>query len=151
MNFQIILGVFLPRFLATHKFIEILLIDLIQSCFQIIPQPLRKGKKLYLVWNLTDISLLIFSSNNEYNSFLSPPGDSGDISIYYIIRLPPLSIQRQFCGFFGLFMAAPTAYGSSQAKSWIGAVAAGLYHSHRNIGSTPHLQPTLQLTATPDP
>ena len=32
------------------------------------------------------------------------------------------------------------AYGSSQAKGWIGAVAKGLHHSHSNAGSEPHLQ-----------
>ena len=32
-----------------------------------------------------------------------------------------------------------------------GAVATGLHHSHRNAVSKPHLQPTPQLTATPDP
>ena len=31
------------------------------------------------------------------------------------------------------------------------ATAAGLHHSHSNSGSKPHLQPTSQLTATPDP
>ena len=39
-----------------------------------------------------------------------------------------------FFFFFLLFRAAPTAYGSSQARSWIRAVAAGLYHSHSNRG-----------------
>ena len=45
------------------------------------------------------------------------------------------------------FRAAPSAYGSSQARGQIRAVAAG----HSNIGSEPHLQPAPQLTATPDP
>ena len=34
--------------------------------------------------------------------------------------------------FFFLFRAVAAAYGSSQARVWIGAAAAGLYHSHRN-------------------
>ena len=46
--------------------------------------------------------------------------------------------------------AAPTAYGGSQAKGKIGAVATGLRQSHSNAGSEPRLQPTPQLTATPD-
>ena len=33
----------------------------------------------------------------------------------------------------------------------IGAVAAGLLHSHSNAGSEPHLRPMLQLEAMPDP
>ena len=35
----------------------------------------------------------------------------------------------------GLFGAAPAAYGGSQARDRIGAVAAGLHHSHSNTGS----------------
>ena len=39
-------------------------------------------------------------------------------------------------------MATPAAYGSPQARGQIGAIAAGLHHSHSNTGSEPHLQPT---------
>ena len=46
--------------------------------------------------------------------------------------------------------AAPAAYGGSQARDPIGAVATGLRQSHSNAGSEPRLQPTPQLTATPD-
>ena len=52
---------------------------------------------------------------------------------------------------FLLFLwAAPAAYGGSQARGRIGAVATGLRQSHSNAGSKPRLQPTPQLTATPD-
>ena len=47
--------------------------------------------------------------------------------------------------------AAPAAYGGSQARGLIGAVAICLHQSHSNAGSEPHLQPTSQLTATLDP
>ena len=51
---------------------------------------------------------------------------------------------------FWLFLwAAPVAYGSSQARGRIGAVATGLHHS--SLGSEQSLRPTQQLTATPDP
>ena len=53
--------------------------------------------------------------------------------------------------FFFLFRAAPEAYGSSQARGWIGATAANLHHSHCNARSELHVWPTAQLTATPDP
>ena len=52
---------------------------------------------------------------------------------------------------FLLFLwAAPAAYGGSQARGLIGAVATGLRQSHSNAVSEPRLQPTPQLTATPD-
>ena len=54
-----------------------------------------------------------------------------------------------FC-LFAVSWAAPTAYGGSQARSLIGAVAAGLHQSHSDAGSEPHLRPTPQLTAMPD-
>ena len=50
-----------------------------------------------------------------------------------------------------LFRAAPVAYGSSQPRGWIRAAAATLLHSNNNMGSEPHLWPTLQFTATLDP
>ena len=37
------------------------------------------------------------------------------------------------------------------ARGQIGAIATGLRQSHSNTGSEPRLQPTPQLTATPDP
>ena len=59
--------------------------------------------------------------------------------------------QSKFFGLFAISRATPVAYGGSQARGLIGAVAAGLHQSHSNVGSEPHLQPTPQLTATPDP
>ena len=46
--------------------------------------------------------------------------------------------------------AAPAAYGGSQARGRIGAVATGLRQSHSNVGSELRLQPTPQLIATLD-
>ena len=43
------------------------------------------------------------------------------------------------------------AYGDSQARGQIGAVAAALHHSHSNAGSEPYLRPTPQLMAMLDP
>ena len=57
---------------------------------------------------------------------------------YFILFLP----------FLGLL---PAAYGGSQARGQIGSVAASLRKSHSNVGSKSCLQPTPQLTATPDP
>ena len=47
--------------------------------------------------------------------------------------------------------AALAAYGGSQARGLIGAVAIGLHHNHSNTISEPSLRPTPQLTATPGP
>ena len=55
-----------------------------------------------------------------------------------------------FC-LFAISRAAPGAYGGSQARGVIGAVASSLHHSHSNVGFKLHLRPTPQLTATPDP
>ena len=43
------------------------------------------------------------------------------------------------------------AYGDSQSRGLIGAIATGLFQSHSNAGSKPHLQPTPELTAMLDP
>ena len=51
-----------------------------------------------------------------------------------------------FLSFFFL-RATPMANGGSQARGLIGAIAAGLCHSHSNTGSKPRLRPTPQLTA----
>ena len=56
--------------------------------------------------------------------------------------------------FFFLFAfsrAAPKAYGGSQARGLIGAVAASLRHSHSNARSEPRMRPTPQVTSRPDP
>ena len=52
---------------------------------------------------------------------------------------------------FCLFRAASVAYGSSQARSQVRAVANSICHSHRNVESEPCLWQTQQLMATPDP
>ena len=48
-------------------------------------------------------------------------------------------------------MATPMAYGGSHARGGITATAAGLHHSHSNLGSERHLRPTPQLTEMLDP
>ena len=74
-------------------------------------------------------------------------------TIYLLIRTfsPFTYISFIFYFLFLLFRTAPGAYGSSQARGRMEATAAGLLHSHSNIRSELHLQPTPQLTATPDP
>ena len=50
-----------------------------------------------------------------------------------------------------LLRAALEAYGGSQARGPIGAVATCLHHSHSNTSSELHLQPIPQLMAMLDP
>ena len=54
-----------------------------------------------------------------------------------------------FFFFWSFFRAIFLAYGGSQARGLTSAAAASPYHSH--LGSKPHLQPTPQPTAMPDP
>ena len=72
------------------------------------------------------------------------------IMFLYITKIVALKCYILFFFFFCIFRAAPVAYAGSQARGPIGAVATGLCHSHTNEGSEPHLQPTPQLTTTPD-
>jgi len=67
------------------------------------------------------------------------------------------TLESMFLSFFFFFFvfllflwAAPAAYGGTQARGQIGAVAASLRQSHSNARSEPRLQPTPQLTAMPD-
>ena len=43
------------------------------------------------------------------------------------------------------------AYGGSQARDLIRAIAVGIHYSHSNAGSELHLWPTPHLMAMPDP
>ena len=63
--------------------------------------------------------------------------------MYFYFCFPCLFL---FCFVFS--RAAPAACGGSQARGLIGAVAAGLRHSHSNSGSELRLRPTAELTAT---
>ena len=65
------------------------------------------------------------------------------LSLFYFIII--------IISLFAISRAVPAAYGSSQARGLIGAVASGLRHSHSNSGSEPYLRPTPQLMATLDP
>ena len=56
-----------------------------------------------------------------------------------------------FFFFWAISWATSAAYGGSQARGPVGAVAFGLCQSHSNMGSKLRLQPIPQLTATPDP
>ena len=98
----------------------------------------------------------IFSRNMRKYLILSAVTTVGFIVSYVCRVCGRAKNDFPFCFFFffffffpGLFRAALKAYGGSWARSLIGAVAAGLRHSH--VISEPRLWPTPQLTATPHP
>ena len=73
-----------------------------------------------------------------------------DLSMVYVYHISScISIIYLFV--FCLLRATPVAHGGSQARDLIGAVAAGLHHSHSIARSEPHLRPIPQLMVTPDP
>ena len=72
----------------------------------------------------------------------------GSASFFIAFKLTDSPQIFSFFFFFFSFRATLEAHGSSQAKSWIGTAAAGLYHSHSNTRSKLCLQPTPQLIAT---
>ena len=83
---------------------------------------------------------------------------SSDLSAFqiHLIALQPQLFDglKKTYTFFGgvLFRVAPEAYGGSQARSRIGAVASGLCaRATATPDATPRLRPTPQLIAMPDP
>ena len=69
----------------------------------------------------------------------------------FVCLLGETSIQALCSSSFFVFCPFTAAYGGSQARGLIGAIAAGLCQSHSNARSEPHLQLTPQLTAMLDP
>ena len=73
------------------------------------------------------------------------------LETHWIYENPVNFYKKKIFLAFVFFWATPMAYGGSQARGLIGAVTAGLRHSHSKARSEPHLRPTPQLTARPDP
>ena len=76
--------------------------------------------------------------------------------LHHIPVIPYFIYLFIYC-LFAFSRAAPEAYGGSQVRGLMGAVApltnvavAGLCQGHSNGGSDPCLRPTPQLTAMPD-
>ena len=87
--------------------------------------------------NIFNLETFTVKSNSPSSSFPL----NRNLFIYLLLSFCLLVFSR----------AAPVAYGGSQARGPVGAVATSLQHSHGNIRSEPCLRPTPQLTATPDP
>ena len=69
----------------------------------------------------------------------------------HVVVLVSVLLSLVVVVFFSFLRAIPAGYRSSQARGQILAAAAVLCYSPSNARSEPHLQPTLQLMATPDP
>ena len=80
------------------------------------------------------------ANNDHFFKFVTKNKNNNTYLVYLFI----------FC-LFAFSRAAPVAYGGSQARGLIRAIAARLCHSHSNNRSEPHLQPTPQLMAMLDP
>ena len=98
-----------------------------------------------------------YASSSSFPHPLTSNFSLDSSSYHSILFFLIVSVSYFFIYFFCLFFffaisrATPAAYGGSQARGGIRAVASGLHQSHSNTGSKPHLQPTPQLTAMPDP
>ena len=108
------------------------------------------------VWPLLYISIhhLVYSSVVRWLSYLhilatlSNAAMNFGVHIYFQISVfvffgyIPRNVISRFNGssvFNFFFRVAPVSYGGSQARGPIGAVAAGLHHSHSNARSEPSL------------
>ena len=76
---------------------------------------------------------------------------SSSLALSHTLSLSRLQLMEIFVFVFCFFRATPAAYGGSQARSQIGAAAAGIHRSHSNARRKPDLQPIPQLMAVPDP
>ena len=78
-------------------------------------------------------------------------------NLYYInytlmmLFLKASLLRKLFFVFLSFLGPLPMAYGGSQARGRIRAIAASRHHSHSNARSKPHLRATPQLMAMPDP
>ena len=104
----------------------------------------------------------LWKNKNKYKSSTIYYQEAEHVSRMHLIFLAPSKalivtptseyfILFYFFCLFAFSGAATTAYGGSQARCLIGAVATGLRQSHRNAGSEPCLRSTPVLTATLDP
>ena len=100
------------------------------------------------MWStISPLSSLCLDVNTEKNQ--NPKTNAVLLTIVTMLYIRSQNYLFIYFCLFAFSRAAPAAYGDSQARGPIGAVATGLRHS--NAGSEPHLQPTPQLTAMPDP
>ena len=105
------------------------------------------SRKLFnCLWH--QISLMLLAS---WSSFLCSIVGYHSSILFFSFFFLSFFFLFFFFFFFCLFRAVPEAYGDSQARGRIGALAASLHHSHSNAQSELHLWPAPQLTSILDP
>ena len=113
-----------------------------------LPAPVAYGISQARDWIRT-VAAGLHCSHSHVESLIhrARPGiqpTSSWILVGFVTAEPQCELQFPiFLFYFCIFRATPRAYGGSQARGWIDAVAAGLCHSHSNARSEPHLRPTL--------
>ena len=86
--------------------------------------PLTKYHRLVGLNNIN--SLILFDLYTTFFFFIGQVGPEPRLLFYFIV-------------YFLSFWATPVAYGGSQVRGRIRAIAAGLHNSHSNAGSEPGL------------
>ena len=125
------------------------------------PPPLatwNQNLKSYVLWSFLLCQAFPNSQTSPFIKLLLSvlvPSSLPQTYLDPVTSYPDYSHSFLFLFIFFLFVfcpfrAAPMAYGSSQARGWIGAAAASLHHSHSNTRLKPRLSPATQLTAPPD-
>ena len=111
----------------------------------------RVGLVMICIFVLQDYSTSSLSLSHLSSYILNQITCVVIISLHRLATFYFLLFICLFIYLFRLFRAEPLAYGNSQARGPIRAIAAGLCHSHSNTRSEPCLQHTPQLTAMLDP
>ena len=94
---------------------------------------------------------VLFSGACKYDPFETPTITRQQQHSFKKYFLNPHCHLELFFFFWSFSRAETAAYGDSQARGRIRAVATGLRQDHSSGGSKPRLRPTPQLRATLDP
>ena len=117
-------------------------LEKLNNSFKVMP-PANGGGR---IWTQMSWAQILYSDISVLCSF------SRDLNISPAVLTATLQCRPYYSFFsFGLFGAILAAYGSSQARGRIRAATASIHHRHSSTGSKPHLWPTPQLMAMPDP
>jgi len=152
-----------PQCSLQHSFLNFLHswgknVIVMYTCKDNLTPLLYSGKKkfffftfLFLLLNeFTAFIVVQWSSQSNFIGFPSHNTSASPQLNFYILLKNIIIIILLLC-LFAFSGATPGAYGGSQARGLIRAVAASLHHSQSNAGSEPHLRPIPQLMAMREP